>query len=229
MILECLIVCSGYDDYLGATLPTNKLLFDKTVVVTSLEDKATHQLCSDLEVEFIATDDLETKKGHFRKGLGLDKGLKLLSKEGWVLNLDADIWLPPQARKVLEAEELDETKLYGIDRYMVPSRSWWEDFTKDQESYTREVSGRFKMDPRIMYQSLKGDIPIGFFQLWNPEGSGIVRYPSEHLYADDGDISFSAKWPDGLRKILDNPICYHLSTEDYTSMINWRGRKTRRF
>ena len=61
-------------------------------------------------------DLLDTRKGVFNKGKGINEGLAILAKGGWVVHLDADMWLPPQTRLLLQQAKLDKSMVYGIDR-----------------------------------------------------------------------------------------------------------------
>src|SRR5271170_2345937 len=91
--LEAVIVCSNYADFLRHTLPHNKFLFDRLAVVTDYEDACTRKLCEYHHVECVPTDALETRKGKFCKGAGVNVGLARLACDGWGLHLDADIYL----------------------------------------------------------------------------------------------------------------------------------------
>ena len=79
-------------------------------------------------VECITTDVLESRKGKFCKGAGINVGLDKLSKKGWVLHMDADIYLPPQTRLILQRANLDKSMIYGIDRFIVKGVEAWDKF-----------------------------------------------------------------------------------------------------
>ena len=115
--LECVIVCDRYSDFLQMTLPHNKILFDRVVVVTSYEDTATRRICEYNHVQCVPTDVLESRKGSFCKGAGINAGLAELELDGAVLHLDADMYLPPQTKILLGMAGLDQTMIYGIDRF----------------------------------------------------------------------------------------------------------------
>jgi hypothetical protein len=78
----------------------------------------------------------------------------------------------------------------------------------------------------------EGYEPIGFFQLWNPNGSGIKRYPETHGAADRTDVQFAKKWPRANRALIPEIIGIHLDSENATvdeMGKNWNGRKTKTF
>ncbi len=117
--LEAVVVCDHYSDFLRCTLPANKHLFDRIVVVTSAEDRDTQRICEFHHVECIKTDALNSRWNQFCKGAGINEGLSRLDQDAWVVHLDADIWLPPQTRLLLQNANLDPCMIYGIDRFCV--------------------------------------------------------------------------------------------------------------
>ncbi len=230
-LLECVVVCDGYSDFLAHTLPTNKALFDRIVVVTSYEDKATQKLCEFHHVQVVATDRLETRKGKFCKGCGINDGMAALSLAGWVVHLDADIWLPPQTRVILQQLELDSSSLYGADRFIVKGHAAWQQFTEHPQLQHECKSWvhlqAFPMGTRVYGEG--GYIPIGFFQLWCPQDSGVKRYPENHSDAGRTDMQFARMWPRARRHLLPELVCYHLESVDSGFQANWNGRVTAPF
>ena len=182
--IEAVVVCSHYDDFLRHTLPSNKFLFDKIVVVTDWEDKQTRRLCEFYHVECCPTDLLDTRKGVFNKGKGINEGLAILAKGGWVVHLDADMWLPPQTRLLLQQANLDKSMVYGIDRFNVRGLDKWLAFIQDPhlqhecDAYVHLKA--FPLGTRVMQTAANGYLPIGFFQMWHPLTSNITRYPEQH-------------------------------------------------
>ena len=72
-------------------------------------------------------------------------------------------------------------------------------------------------------------MPIGFFQLWNPFGSGVDRYPEGHTDAGREDTLFAGLWPRSKRAMIPEIVGYHLESDDATNAANWGGRKTSAF
>lgn len=231
--LEGVIVCDKYADFLRHSLPSTKHIFDRVVVVTSFEDKETQRVCEYNHVECIKSDVMESRRGHFRKGMGINVGLNALSKEDWVVHLDADIVLPPQTRILLERAHLHKKDLYGIDRFIVKGIRAWQQFNEELplqhecDAYTHLTA--FPVGTRVMSGAGGGYIPIGFFQMWNPKVSGIFTYPEGHTDAGREDMLFAKKWPRSERHLIPEIVGYHLESDDAAMSSNWKGRTTAPF
>lgn len=231
--LECVIVCDKYDDFLLKTLPHNKYLFDKVIVVTSPEDTKTQRVCEFHHVECVPTDRLESRWKRFKKGCGINDGLEKLDKDGWVLHLDADMWLPPQTRILLKNADLDKSMTYGIDRFIVKGAHVWEKFISEPKLQHEDGAwvhpNAFPLGTRVMHPHVGGYINIGFFQLWHPIVSGVHKYLEGHDTAGREDSMFAGLWPRHKRAMIPEVIGYHLESDDATSAANWNGRTTAPF
>jgi hypothetical protein len=231
--LEAVVVCDKYDDFLRHTLPQNKFLFDKMVVVTSFEDKRTRKLCEFYHVECIATDCLRSRHGVFCKADGINEGLTRLGMQDWVVHLDADVWLPPQTRILIQRMNLAKRMVYGIDRFIVKGPQAWEQFLELPKLQHEDGAwihlDAFPLGTRFMQTQFGGYIPIGFFQIWNPEVSGVKTYPTGNRDAGSTDMRFALQWPRGLRSFLPEIVGYHLESVDSAKEANWDGRKTAQF
>lgn len=231
--VEAVVVCDQYSDFLRITLPQNKHLFDRIVVVTAPEDKATRRICEFYHVQCVATDALNSRWNKFCKGAGVNVGLAALDLDAWVVHMDADIWLPPQTRIMLQNANLDKSMVYGIDRFIVKGYKAWEEFTEmprlqhECDSYVH--LNAFPMGTRVTSKDSGGYIPIGFFQFWNPGASGITHYPEQHTDAGRGDMAFAKQWSRRFRGFIPEIVGYHLESKDSSNMANWSGRKTAPF
>lgn len=234
MHLEGVTVCVDYSDFLAHTLPTNKQHFDKYVVVTSVNDKLTQRLCEYHNIETVVTDKFYEDGDVFNKAKGINEGLKRLSMKGWVVHMDADIYLPPLTRPILERIDLREDTIYGMDRMMCPSYESWNKYITQPTPPTHEGwiyvhPTIFPMGVRIAEYHSKGYEPIGYFQLWNPKVSGITTYPQQHGAADRTDVLFAKQWPRKQRALIPEIIAIHLDSENLNLKDmgkNWNGRKT---
>ena len=237
MILECVIISVGYADFLAQTLPLNKNHFDKIVVVTSPADVETQKLCEYHHVQCLQTNVFYENNAVFNKAKGINAGLKELTQKGWVLHLDGDMVLPPQFRSTLEPLDLDQSYVYGVDRLMCTSYADWAAhqarpfLTQENGIYIHPTCATMPVGTRIAkYGTADGYIPIGFFQLWHPKGSGINHYPQEHGDAGRSDMLFSMLWPRSKRGFIPEVVTIHLESERLSKMgANWRGRTTRPF
>jgi hypothetical protein len=228
--LEAVVTCVNYGDFLAHSLPWNKNHFDRLVVVTSHMDKLTQRVCEFHHVECLLTDRFNAHLGQFAKGAGINVGLDALDKDGWLLHLDADIVLPPLARKVLESSDLDPQRIYGADRFLVPNFAAWSEFSSQPRLQHENQSwihmDAFPIGTRVAIAEY-GYAPIGFFQLWH--GSRQTRYPQGHCDAAREDLAFPLQWPRNHRHLLPELLVYHLESEAAPMGANWSGRKTKPF
>lgn len=236
MYLEGIIVCVNYSDFLAHTLPHNKNHFNNLIVVTDTTDRRTKELCEFHHVRCLQTDIFYEGGNSFNKGAAINYGLGHLNRTGWVVHMDADIYLPPFTRRILDNIPLVDNKIYGIDRMMCPSYESWISFLnnprKIQEAWIYIHLSAFPMGVRIAEYMTKGGgyEPIGYFQLWNPGGSGVHNYPTEHDYCDRTDVLHCKKFARENRELLPELVCIHLDSESLVEMgKNWKGRKTQKF
>jgi len=233
MKIEAVVTCVDYADFLAETLPHNRNLFDKLVVVTAPEDKATQRICEYWHILCVLTDVFRSRWGEFRKGAAINEGLAKLDKTDWLVHMDADILLPPLTRTLLETADLDKNFIYGIDRHMVQGYQPWRNFMSlpglQQENEIFVHTNPFPIGVRVTPHAHGGWLPIGFFQMWNAS-SGRLTYPDAHNSAGRTDMLFAAQWPRSQRAMIPEIIGYHLESEPGAPMgVNWNGRQTAPF
>lgn len=235
MKIEGVIVCINYSDFLKVTLPNNRTLFDKLVIVTDTKDTETHKTCEFYNVECIITDIFYKDSNIPNKALGINEGLKSLSMSGWVVHLDADIWLPPMTRNILENLPLKESIIYGIDRMMCNSYKEWHQFISLKqtqgihEGWIYLHLHHFPIGQRIVQYHGDGYMPIGYFQLWNPSKSNIKSYPINVCGFDRTDVEHLKQFKRQNRGFIPELVCIHLASEKHDMGQNWRGRTTKSF
>ena len=237
MKFECVIVSVNYGDYLAWTLPLNLRHFDKIVVVTTFTDQQTQDLCKFYDVECVTTHSFYQNNARFKKSCGVNEGLARLKRDAWVAHMDADIVLPPRAREMLEKVNLDPACLYGIDRMMCESFEDWLKYFIHPKYQLHEENIFIKPNAFETFgirvgllgkdQYADGYAPIGFFQLWNPTGSGVSEYTVEHESAGKDDMLFALKWPRRRRLLFPEILGIHLESQTPAKMgSNWNGRVT---
>jgi len=234
MHIEALSVCVNFHDVLAFTLPANKSHFDRMVVVSDTTDELTKNLCSHHHVELVQTDQFYHSDQAFAKARGLNAGLQRLSRKGWIVHMDADIVLPTRTREILGRLPLDPTCIYGIDRMMCPDFGayirYMQNPTQMHTAETFVIPEPFPLGARVApMQAGKLWMPIGFFQLWNPEGSGIHDYPHDHGTAGRTDMLHAMRWPREKRQLIPELIAIHLEGPIAKGMKNWRGRRMGHF
>ena len=234
MDLVSVTVSVGHGDYLAVTLAQNRHIFNRQLIVTSHDDEETLRVADYHGVEAICTDVFYERGQVFNKGAAINLGLEHLDFKGWALHLDADIVLPPQARKLLETTSLNEQCLYGCDRWNCTSYESWMDFISSPQSFYD--NGWLHQPPFIRGGRLisEGDgnyLPIGYFQLFHRESAYLGKpfYPTNFDTAAYSDTEFSRRWPRTHRHLLPEIDVIHLCTDDQKQGANWDGRTTKRF
>jgi hypothetical protein len=233
VLVEGLITCVDYGDFLAASLPFNRHIFDHLIVVTDPKDVETQRVCEYYDVECLITSGFTSKGAPFNKGRGINAGLSKLRQTGRVVHLDADIVLPPKARQVLHDTALDPTAVYGIDRVLCRSYAEWTRFLRLPALHHQlDIlihSGPFPLAARVARSQLGGYLPIGFFQMWCPGTVGKRWYAEDHTDAARTDVAFAAQWPREKRQLLPELFAIHLESEPAEVGANWSGRTTPRF
>lgn len=238
MKLEVVIVCINYGDFLSHTLSYNKSLFDKIVVVTDTKDLHTKNICEFWNIECVQTDKVYRDDDKIpNKGIAINEGLKKLDQDGWVLHMDADIFLLPLTRTILEKLEIKTLKkdcLYSIDRLMCNSYEEWYSFMHPDiravhEGWIYLHVDRFPLGTRLVHYHDTGYWPIGYFQLWHPSTVYIYDYPTDVSGFDRTDVVHLKRWEQDKRLLIPDLVCIHLANQNHAQGQNWLGRKTAPF
>ena len=227
MYIEAVTVCVGYADFLAEAIACNIGLLDRWIVVTSENDRATRELCRRHSIHTLLSEDHLRDGEGFAKGRLVERGLQHLSADGWRLHLDADILLPFQFRRLLEAAHLDQRNIYGCDRIMVRSRQEY-DALRASGWLAHDYHCRVNPPPGLQIGSRwvhhdGGYVPIGFFQLWHC--SAQKDYPFSIGNAAHDDVAFADQWPAPCRRHLPTVICQHLCTAPPSLGENWDGQR----
>lgn len=238
MILDAVIVCLNYSDFLEHTLPENLHYLDDLVVVTSHEDRATQKVCKKYSVRCIQTGCFTEYGDTFNKGKAINIGLGNLKRSDWLLHIDADIVLPHDFRHLLRMHQLSTKNIYGADRINVYGYEAWKKI-KDYRVPHHEgywfVDPGFCHTPNAPTQGLKfgarvvhkehGYVPIGYFQLWHTTANMSYNYRLGS--AMGADVFFPLQWPRENRILLPEVVVYHLDSDTkHNKGVNWKGRKS---
>ena len=235
--LDVVIVCDGYGDFLEHTLPYTKLFADDIVVVTGMDDKYTEIVCKKNDVTFIKTY-VHKYNDKFNKALAINHGLAHLGLDSWVLQLDADIIVPPVFRKWFSEAHLIENRIYGVDRFDCNFEQWTK--LKNETDWlfrSREwgflihppsdVNKDLKLSCRVGHKAYHGAVVIGFFQLFNAKYKN--RYPTkQQADMEHTDLLHSSFYPPENRYLIPDFFTLHLTT-DKKMGINWKGRQSKLF
>jgi len=230
-MLNLLITCVNYSDYLSYTLPYNVTIFDNIYIVTTEQDKNTHRVINKLNSikQNITTlytniffEDGPWGKTHFNKGGALNFGLSNIEHKDWIIIGDADIIYPLNIINQLPNLEIE--CLHGMYRYKINKS---EDILAAIKSYEREeVYNTYGKDAIIQYGLRKHGI-IGYCQLFNFSSTCIKNgfsYPQGPT-AFAVDTQFSRGYFPRKYRRLNKNYCLHLGEV----CINWKGRVTKKW
>jgi len=210
--MECLITSVNYDDLLAITLPTVMREIGGAVIITTREDSATVDVARRHGARVYRTRAFHRNGAAFNKAAALNE---LVSDErewdypdvdldGWVMTLDADIYLPEGFGGVMQ-RELERGCLHGAHRLMCPDLATW------------RAGGPFPPIPS------PPQLPGFLHVFWAP--------PVEEPWYDDSfehagayDTAFQNRWPKERRRRFSMPVI-HLGRLGQ----NWFGRRTARW
>jgi hypothetical protein len=232
--IEAVTVCVGYADFLAHSLPINKAVLDRIVVVTAPEDKDTQRVCDTWGIRYYRTDSIRSRWGEFHKARGINEGLRLLDRDAWIVHIDADTILPAHFHDSVARADFDTSMVYGLDRMECQSYEEWQRYFGSPEPpiqgngiFIHTTHAPFKIGTRVQFPDSGGWIPIGFFQMWHHDADR--DYPENHSSAGKTDSQFARLWPRRKRGFIPEVIAYHLESEQAPMAVNWQGRKTKRF
>jgi hypothetical protein len=97
--------------------------------------------------------------------------------------------------------------------------------TQMHTAQTFVIPEPFPMGARVARLSDDGWLPVGFFQMWNPNVSGIHDYPQDHGTAGRTDMQQALRWPRAKRVLIPELIGIHLEGQLAPGQKNWRGRQ----
>ena len=218
--INSIVVCVEYDDFLAITLKKNKIHFDRTVVVTTWDDKKTQEVTYENGCECFncAAFGDHQKVGQFNKGAALEAAFdEVLGRAGMICIWDADIVMPENMYSCLGSIQRD--CLY------TPIRRILDDPTQ-YEQYQNESSWSTLPSPTQPHEF------SGYFQLFKASTILPPWYSTTSNHAGGCDSDFAAKFsPENRRRPLFEVL--HLGSEG--SQVkgtrigpNWAGRVTPR-
>jgi hypothetical protein len=223
--LEAVTTCVGFDDMLDATLTHNHPHLDTMIVVTSHDDKRTHAVARKHGAVLVQTDLFKKNGRKFNKGAAINSGFGRFQYHGWRLHLDCDIIVPDNFRRLLfNHTHLDPACIYGADRINVIGHDELSRlrFSAQQHTHGCLVGADGSIGARYS-DTLRGYVPLGFFQLWH--ASAHKDYPWSLGTAAHDDVMFAEQWAREHRRHLPTLICYHLCGAPPKWGENWDGQR----
>jgi hypothetical protein len=210
-MLDVIMVCVNYWDYLRHTLPyANKR---GRVTVASDSDR-------DVDCALHVTVTDWGGPHQFAKSNGINAALQAADPQGWVLLTDADMVLPAN----IETDTLDPRCLYGCARRICASYAEW---VKYQQSPSIVATWPLQNNGRVMrHKAAKA----GYFQLFHAAAMGEHPWYPHHHTAGRSDARFARRFG-GNRRFIDWPVGSHpieLKSEYQRGVWgrDWKGRQT---
>ncbi len=216
--INSIVVCVEYDDFLAITLPKNRQHFDRTVVVTTWDDKRTQEVAYRNGCECFNTVEFMTHRGQFNKGAALEAAFdQVLGRVGWICIWDADIIMPDSTYSQLGG--IHKSSLYVPERHILEN-------VKDYKQYLDESTWKNLPVPTQPHEF------SGYFQLFYAAAIPPPWYSVTSRHAGCCDSDFAAKFsPENRRRPPFRVL--HLGREGIPELStrmgeNWMGRVTPR-
>jgi hypothetical protein len=209
MKLTTMTVCVDYSDIFKFALAYNQQILKDYRVVTTPQDKDTHALCQQYGLHVIATNSFYDDGAVFNKGKAINDGLEQSRTMGWVLLLDADIFLPPQFLDILSTKQLDRRYLYSANRLCI-----------DKDLYQAH-----RISPDYLRACLEQQPNYsGYFQLFHTSrffwSKSMRVYPEGSANAAWSDMIFADFWPESQRRYFKGMSVIHFGPR----RVNYNGR-----
>lgn len=198
--ITTIIVCVEFADFLSVTLPWNREVLDRVLVVTDPEDEQTLDVASQNDVSVLTTKVFFEREAQFNKWSAVNQGVEYLGVRGWCLILDADLMLP-QSRRI---GGLKRGFLHQARRVQVPA---WRTKIEPEKNWKR-------------YKRMR-EFAGGYFHLFHTEDPEVRSSPYLDCWrwCATGDAEFESRWPESRKVLLPFDVV-HLGTPQ----VNWCGR-----
>jgi hypothetical protein len=141
---RAILTCVDYSDILAMTLPHTLPHVSELLVVTTIDDTKTIEVCWKHDRVRIHTTNVFYENGAaFNKGAAMEEGFDVLGRHGWILILDADIVLP----KDLDLSEVERGLMWGCLRVIIPDPLKWDGGTWNRLKHEapEDILGYFQL------------------------------------------------------------------------------------
>lgn len=202
-MISAITICVEYHDILDLTLGYNKSFYDRVLIVTSLTDQKTVDVCAKHDVPVHQTNAFYERNALFNKFAAMEEGLQILGRDEWILVHDADI-LIPQHRPEFNLR---------IGNLYTPHRRIWDPIPSE---VPEERLWRTKR------RTLANEEFAGYFQLFHGSDPVLMEKPwfqTDWTWAGGADTFFHERWP-ANKKVRPPFEVLHLGPP----FTNWAGR-----
>jgi len=171
-----LITCSvGCAPFLKTCLERNMRHFDRTMVVTDPDDKASQDLAEQMDADVVISNRFYAGGRRFDRGSVYNRALQALRHKDQVVFMDVDIVLPDGFRAALELYGLKQDCFYGMSRRDIHNEAQRQAFLKG-EPFESVLHGG-------------SDWGFGFFQLFSPQSRFLKGVNPVYPSAEDVNMS----------------------------------------
>lgn len=207
--MKAIIVSVDYNDLLQITLPYNRHHFESVLIVTSNADLDACTIAEMNDADVYSTDSFYDDGAVFNKYKALEEGLDHMGRNGWIVQLDADVLWP----KVLPPFNLLQVgNLYGPVCRIMSDLS--QPIPLDDETAWQQYPAR----PNQVEWA-------GYTQIYHADDPHLGDPPWHQVdwrHAGGGDSFFQLKWPRQCKLRPPGFEALHLGPHG----TNWCGRAT---
>lgn len=164
--------------FLEITLPQNIKFFDNYIVITTPEDKATIDFCSQYPVTVLKTNAFNLNGAKFNKGAAYNQAFQILDYKDQICILDCDSYINDKLGKLLNKREFETNVMYGSRRVIIPT---YYDFNL-LCNFGKEYENKLWIPLGICY---------GYFVVFNYNAESIKKHG---LYYPDSYDTSNSDW-----------------------------------
>lgn len=222
-MMDLLITCVNYSDYLDYSLRYNLEIFNHIYILTTPEDCLTKNIITkynNSKTILIETNLFYQDGAHLNKGAALNLGLQNLRNKDWLLIGDTDCIYPYRLKDLVQ--RLDINYLYGMYRHTIHTSK----NLNEEVNIMNTIDSNDEFFSYIMSKhGYAHKLILGYCQLFNFSSKFLenknLTYPHGKSCRFVDTIFSRSNFSRRYKKLLDT-YCIHLGDTG----INWTGRKS---
>jgi hypothetical protein len=156
----------------------NRHHFDRHILITTPDDVDSHEAADAYGGEVFETEVFYDKGAYFNKYAAVEECFNSIGRSGWILCLDADIYIPTGAEADLHRNTL-HTPHRRMGTTLLPEDHWQ----------------RHVRDPYMEFS--------GYFHLFHADDMATPWFETDWVHAGGADTMFQNRWPNKIRPHFD--------------------------